>query len=544
LLGAVATLHLLACANVINLLLGRAARRRRESAVRLALGSSSSRLFGHIFAEAFLLAGCGALIGVLLAWTSALVTPPTNVWAPSNFYGSLAPFDTPAFGMTELVFCLGLALASALLVALPPALSAFRIDVTSGVRAASRGISAHALTLRRPSARGAIVAIEAALAMLLVVTAGLLVDSFQRMREVGIGVQPRNVLTFWVMPSEARVPPAAAPAFVSRLLDAVSRVPGVLSASVDGGAPMAGTARSVLYIAGRPAPPAGDAPPVLRHYIGPDHFVTLGIPLRRGRVFTARDVAGAPRVAVISETAARRFWPDQDPLGQRVWFGGGSSFSSPESSAEIVGVVADVVYEPLDQQPNRASFYTPYTQFTYASRAVFVRTAGDPMALVPEIRTAIGTVDPELALQDVQPLTDIVRGSWARNRFDAILFSGFGVAALLLAASGIFAVLAYVVAGRTREFGIRVALGANTRRVLWHVLREGMAFPVAGLLVGVAASLAVTRLLQASLYEISPREPRVFVATSALLLSIAAAACLVPAWRATRADPMEALRSE
>src|SRR5688572_5885389 len=263
LLGAVATLHLLACANVINLLLGRAARRRRESAVRLALGSSSSRLFGHIFAEAFLLAGCGALIGVLLAWTSALVTPPTNVWAPSNFYGSLAPFDTPAFGMTELVFCLGLALASALLVALPPALSAFRIDVTSGVRAATRGISAHALTLRRPSARGAIVAIEAALAMLLVVTAGLLVDSFQRMREVGIGVQPRNVLTFWVMPSEARVPPAAAPAFVSRLLDAVSRVPGVLSASVDGGAPMAGTARSVLYIAGRPAPPAGDAPPVL-----------------------------------------------------------------------------------------------------------------------------------------------------------------------------------------------------------------------------------------------------------------------------------------
>jgi putative ABC transport system permease protein len=545
LFGAVATLHLLACANVVNLLLGRAAAKQHESAVRVALGSSSRRLFGHILTEGVVLSGIGAAFGAALAWrASALVTPPTNVWAPRNFYGSLAPFDTPAFGVHELAFAAGLAIASVLLVALPPALSAFRIDVTSGIRAGSRGISGSAISLRRPSARGAIVAIEAALAMLLVVAAGLLIDSFQRMRQVSIGVEPRNVLTFWVIPSEARVPPAAAPAFVSRLLDAVARVPGVLSVSVDGGAPLAGTANSVLYMEGRPVPAPGEAPPVLRHYIGPDHFATLGIPIRRGRVFTAGDVAGAPRVTVISETAARRFWPNRDPLGQHVWFGGGSSFNSRDSSAEIVGVVADVVYAPLDQRPNFASFYTPYAQFTYASRIVFVRTAGDPMSAVPQIRTAIAAVDPELAMRDVQPLTDIVSGSWTRNRFDAILFGGFGAAALLLAASGIFAVLSYAVASRTREFGIRIALGANAGRVLWHVLREGMAFPVAGLLVGVAASLAVTRLLQSSLYEMSPWEPRVFVGTTALLLVVAAAACLVPAWRATRADPMEALRAE
>jgi putative ABC transport system permease protein len=283
---------------------------------------------------------------------------------------------------------------------------------------------------------------------------------------------------------------------------------------------------------------------VLRHYVGPDHFTTLGIPVLRGRVFNAGDIAGAPRVTVISETAARRFWPNEDPIGRRVWFGGGSSFNSPDSSAQIIGVVADVVYAPLDQRPNFASFYTPYAQFTYAARAFFLRTSGDPMSVVPDVRAAIATVDPELALRDVQPLTHVVTGSWARNRFDAILFSGFGVAALLLAASGIFAVLAHAVAGRTREFGIRVALGANARRVLWHVLREGMAFPVAGMLVGVAASLAITRLLQSSLYEVSPWEPGVFVATTALLLVIAAAACLVPAWRATRVDPMEALRAE
>ncbi len=545
LFGAVATLHLLACVNVINLLLGRAAAKRHESAVRVTLGSSSGRLFRHIFAEGLLLSGIGAAIGVALAWwASAVVTPPTNVWAPRNFYGSLAPFDAPAFGAHELAFAVGLAIASALLVALPPALTAFRIDLVSGIRSGSRGISGGAISLRRPSARGAIVALEAALAMLLVVAAGLLIDSFQRMRQVSIGVEARNVLTFWVIPSEARIPPAAAPAFVSRLLDAIARVPGVRSASVDGGAPLAGTANSVLYIEGRPLHAPGQAPPVLRHYVAPAHFATLGIPIRRGRAFDARDVAGAPRVTVISETAARRFWPNDDPLGKRVWFGGGSSFDSPDSSAEIVGVVGDVVYDPLDQRPNFASFYTPYAQFTYASRVVFVRTAGDPMSVVGQVRAAIATVDPELAMRDVQPLTEIVSGSWARNRFDAILFGGFGAAALLLAGSGIFAVLSYAVASRTREFGIRIALGADSGRVLWHVLREGMAFPVAGLLLGVAASLAVTQLLRSSLYEISPWEPRVFVGTTALLVVVAAAACLVPAWRATRADPMEALRAE
>jgi putative ABC transport system permease protein len=261
-------------------------------------------------------------------------------------------------------------------------------------------------------------------------------------------------------------------------------------------------------------------------------------------VFDARDVAGAPRVAVISESAAREFWPDQDPIGHRVWFSGGSSFNSPDSSAEIVGVVGDVVYDPLDQRPNLASFYTPYAQFTYAMRMVFVRTSGEPMAVVPDVRKAIATVDPELAMQDAQPLSRVVTNSWARHRFDAFLFGGFGVAALLLAASGIFAVLSYAVASRTREFGIRIALGSDTGRVLLHVLREGMAWPLAGLALGVVAALAATRLLQASLYGISPKEPGVFIGTTAILVAVAIAACLVPAWRATRVDPMEALRAE
>ena len=544
-LAAVALLHLLACVNVVNLLLGREASRRHESSVRLALGSSSNRLFRHLANEGIVLGLSGGILGVLLAvWGSAVITPPTNVWAPRNFYGSLAPFDSPEFGITELAFGIGMAVLSALLVGIPPALRAFGIDVSSGIRSGSRGIADNAITLRRPSARGLIVSLEAALAMMLVVAAGLLIDSFQRMRQTSVGVDTENVLTFWVIPSEARIPPASAPSFVAKLLESVAQVPGVRSVSVDGGAPMAGTASSTLYIAGRSAPRPSEAPPILRHYIGPDHFATLGIPVKRGRSFSAADGDGAPRVAIISETAARRFWPNQDPLGQRVWFGGGSNFNSPETSAEIVGIVGDVVYAPLDQRPNAASFYTPFAQFTYASRMVFVKTAGNPMSLVPAVRKAIATLDPELAMQDVQPLTRIVSGSWARHRFDALLFGGFGIAALLLAASGIFAVLSYAVASRAREFGIRIALGANTGRVVWHVLREGMVFPVAGLAIGLVASLAITRLLQSSLYGVSPQEPRVFAGTALLLAVVAAAACLVPAWRATRVDPSEALRSD
>ena len=546
LLGAVGVLHLLACANVINLLLGRVAGKRRESAVRVALGSSSGRLFKDLLSEGLLLALPGALLGVALAiWACAVLSPPTNVWAPRNFYGSLAPFDRPAFGLMEFAFGVGLAWVSACLVAIPPALSAFRIDVSSGIQIGSRGVvGGGGLSLRRPSSRGVIVGIEAALAVVLVVAAGLLLESFERIRGTGIGVQQANVLTFWVVPSEARVPPAAAPAFVTRILEAVTRVPGVLLATVDGGGPVSGTARSTLYIEGRETPPPGQAPGILRHYIAPDHFRTLDIPVRRGRVFSALDTESGPRVTVISETAARRFWPGEDPIGKRVWFGGGSNFDSPERSAEIVGIVADVMYEPLDRQPNRASFYTPYRQFTYASRMVFLRTANDPWTVVAGVRKAIASVDPELALRDVRPLEEVVSGSWARHRFDAALFGGFGAAAILLAATGIFAVLSHAVQSRTREFGLRMALGADTARILGHVLREGMVFPTAGLLVGGAAAFMLTKVLQSSLYEVSPREPRVFVAAAAVLLSVAILACLAPAWRATRTDPMEALRAE
>ncbi|MEO8360434.1 MAG: ABC transporter permease [Vicinamibacteria bacterium] len=545
LMGAVALLHLLACANAVNLLLGRVASKRRDWSVRIALGSSSAQLFRRLLSEGVSLAALGGVGGVLLGGGAlSVVSPPTNVWASRTFFGSLAAFDAPAFGVPEGLFALGVTAVTALLIAVIPAMTAFGIEVSAGLRSGSRGIAGGGLSIRRPTTRGLIVGVEAALAMLLVVSAGLLIDSFKRVRQTPLGIDTENVLTFWVIPSEARVPPSQAPAFVTRLLEGIERVPGVLSATVDGGGPVSGTAISRLVVADRPAPDAGQEPPVLRHYIAPNHFRTLGVPVKRGRVFTAADTAEAPRVAIISETAARKFWPNEDPIGRRVWFTGGSAFNSVETSVEIVGVVADVVYKPVDQGPNLSSFYTPYAQFTYASRMVFVKTAGDPHAALAGLRTALASVDPELAMRDVKTLDEVVNGSWSRNRFDAWLFGGFGIVALLLAGSGIFAVLSYAVATRTREFGVRIALGADTPRMLWQVVREGMAFPAVGLLVGVLAALGLTRFLQSSLYEVSAQEPRVFVGTASLLLIVAVAACLIPAWRATRTDPMEALRAE
>jgi len=545
LLAAVAVLYALGCANVVSLLLGRALSRRREAAVRVALGIGARRLFAHYMAEGFALTAAGGSIGLLAAWwASAWVSVPLDAWGARNFYGSVGRFDQPAFDARVVLFGIALTCLTALVVSIPPALSALRVNVAVALKEGARGSGAALASSRRITARGLIVAFEAALAVLLVASAGLLIDSFQRMRRTKIGVEAEHVLTFMIRPTEARIGTAAAPAFISRVLEAIGRVPGVESATVDGGSPVSGTARSVLYIMGRPVPKPEDAPPVLRHYVAPAHFRTLGIPLLQGRGFTASDVAGAPRVTIISETAAKHFWPNEDPLGQRVWFGGGSSFDRPDSSAEVVGIVADVMYEPLDRRPNRASFYTPYPQFTYAWRYYFVRTSGDPLSLVPAIRQAVRSVAPDLPLLEVRPLTTLIGDSWTRHRFDAILFGGFGAVALLLAATGIFAVVAYAVEQRTREIGIRMALGARAGEVVSLVVQQGTLFPGIGLVVGLLGSLGATRLLRASLYEVSPTEPRVLVATVVLLGASALLACLVPAKRATRVDPIVALRSE
>lgn len=545
LLGGVALLHLLACANVTSLLLGRAITRRREAAVRLALGSSPHRLFLHYAGESALLVAAGGLIGIVLAaWVSSVMGAPADLWGPRNFYGSIAPFADPEFTWRGAGFGVILTAISAMLIAWMPAATSLRVSLQGGLRDGGKGSATDSTSGPRLSARGAIVALETAVAVVLLVSGGLMVDSFNRMRQTDLGVEPDHVLTFSIQPSEARVPVSAAPAFVSRMLEAITAVPGVTSATVDGGAPVSGTARSTLFIAGREPTSPGGAPPILRHYVAPDHFRTLGIPLLRGRNFTAQDIAGRPRVTIISETAARTFWPNEDPIGQRVWFGGGSSFDRPDSSAEIIGIAGDVMYEPLDVGPNRSSFYTPYAQFTYAWRIYFVRTTGSPSAAVPAIREAVHAVEPELALTDVQTLGDRIGASWTRQRFDAFFFGAVGVLALILAVSGIYAVVSYAVGRRTREMGIRLALGSQPTAVLRLVLRDGLFAPSIGLVLGTAGTFAAGGVLRASLYGIAPTDARVLALALGALLLAATLACLVPARRATRVDPCVALRTD
>lgn len=544
LLASVALLHLLACANVANLLLGRAVARRRETAVRAALGAGAGRLVWQSTAGAAVLASAACALGVGgAAWAIRFVTVPGSLWG-RGFVRNVATFSDPAFDGTVLAFGIALGLVTLALVLWAPALGAVRGAVASGLREGARGASADAATLRRPTLRGAIVALEAALAMVLLVGGGLMISSFASMIGTDLGVARDHVLTFDIRPSEGRVPPPAAPAFVGRVVDAIERVPGVEAVTVDGGAPVTGSASNVLYVVGRPQPPFDEAPPILRHYVAPGHFTVLGIPLIRGRVFTRADDARSRPVAVISATAAARFWPDQDPIGQRVYFAPSSGYASPHSAATIVGIVGDAVYTPLDQGSNRADFYTPFTQFTYASRTVLVRTRGDPLAMTAAVRGAVQSVDPDLALVNVQSLEALIGSSWSRQRFSAQFFGGFAILALLLATSGIYAVVAHGVAQRTRELGIRMALGADRATILRLVLKDGMALPAAGLAFGLAGAVALGWLMRALLYRVAPADPVVLAAATGLLAAAAVLACVIPGRRATRVDPMEALRAE
>ena len=543
LLGAIFLLHLLACTNVASLLLARSALRRREFAIRTALGATPFRLLPAVISDSILLVMLGGLLGTLLAsGATLLLQMPADLWGTHGSNSGLASFANAQFDLRTLAFGVALTIMTVLLVAWIPATALLRIKVSDGLRDGARGFTGGAPTLQKPNLRGIIIAVEAAFAMLLLVTGGLMIDSFRRMQRTNLGIDASHLLTFDLRVPEAQVPAEAAPAYLAKILAAIAATPGVVAASVDGGAPVTGSASSTLYVAGRPLPGANDAPGVLRHYVGPDHFRTLGIPLITGRAFTAHDVAGQPRVVVISQSAARRFWRAESPIGQRVWFGGGSSFNSPQTSAEIVGIVGDVAYQPLDQHPFQADFYTPYMQFTYASRTVFVRTAGDPLAVTGAVRRAVHTVDRDAPLIDVQTMSAMIGKSWTRQRFDALLFGGFAVLALLLATTGIYAVVSYTINQRTREMGIRLALGATNFAVIRLVVREGMAFPLVGLVVGLGASVLLRSVIGASLYEVSPTDPRVLLQTAALLLLVSAIACLAPAVRAARVSPLVAMR--
>jgi putative ABC transport system permease protein len=544
LLAAAAVMVLLiACGNVAGLLIGRAASRRREIAIRLAIGSGRGRLIRQMLVEGSVLAAiAGVLTLVATAWVMPFLRVPPTLARGRNFYGAVGEFATPVIDWRVFAFTFAVCACSVLLFALAPALRSTRTAIAADLKTGSAPPSGGT----RPTVREAIVGIQLALALVLLIACGLLLNSYTRLLHTPLGFDPDGLLTFMIRPSEVKYGTSAAPALIDRVLEEITRVPGVESATVDGCAPLSTQcANATLQIVGKPPADQTDAPPVLRHYVAADHFKTLRVPILRGRGLEARDRAGSPAVVVINEAAAQRFWPGEDPIGKRVWFDGAAAFGSPETSAEIVGIVGNVPYQPLSENPIQPDFFTAYGQFTYPNRMVLVRAARDePLALVPQMAQAVSRANPDLALFDIQTMRARAQLSWSKHSFQTSLLLIIASIALTVAAIGVYAVTSFVVTSRTREIGVRMALGANAQQIARATMGPTFRFAVPGAVVGILAATAVSRIMRATLYETSPLDPLVLGAAVFILTATVGAASYLPLRRALRVNPVDVLRSE
>jgi putative ABC transport system permease protein len=543
LLAVVGFVLLIACANVANLLLARAASREKEIAIRVALGAGRLRVARQLLTESFVLALAGGTGGLLLAlWgTDVLVASlPANSFIPRQ--------DEIGIDAGVLAFTFAASLLSAFVFGLAPALQASKSDPNESLKEGGRGASAASNRLRK-----ALVVAEVALTLVLLIGAGLMVKSAVRLSEVDPGFDPANVLTMRINLPEARYADGARWAdFYRRLDERVRALPGVEASAISSAVPLVGGGSEAGVIAeGRPVPrgPA-ESTPALYQAVSPDYHRAMGIKLLRGRYFNEQDTASAQPVAVVDETLARRFWPNEDPLGKHISFENrGTPDNLQPNWREIVGVVRHVRHYQLERE-SFVEVYAPFDQLPIwmqkrrPAMSVVARTAGDPAALVSAVRGEVRALDPEVAVFGVNTMTGVLSGAVAQRRISTWLLAAFACVALVLATVGIYGVLAYSVAQRTREIGIRMALGAQTRDVLRLVLGQGLLLALAGVGLGVCGALALTRLMAGLLYGVSATDPATYALISLLLVSVALLACLIPAWRATRVDPMAALRYE
>ena len=540
LLAAAACVLLMTCANVGGVLLARGRMRRRELAIRVAIGSGRGRILRQLLTESVILTlvagACGAVLSV---WGIDLFAryAPAMLWTGRV---TIAPFGAPALDLRSLGFALGLTLVTSVLCGLAPALDIARADLGRALKEDARGGGPGRRLFK------ALVVAEIAIAVVLLAGGALLLDSFTEMQRLRTGFDPDGVLTFWVRPPISRYPVESGPAIVERLLTRVQQVPGVESAAVNRCTPFTGCSRTVLHFTDRPNE-AGREPGVGRHYVSADYFRTLGIPLLAGRALTPDDRAGRPPVTVISESAARRYWPNENPIGKRVWFGGTTGpFADPAHAVEIVGVVGDVKYEAVDWPGSngRPEFYTSYLQFSFPDTMILVKTRGDSAALVAALRHAVADVDASLPIYDVLTLDDRISGALSRPRFNATLVGGFAMLALALAALGVYGMLSYSVSSRLREIGVRLALGAAPPRIVRFIVGEGLRLALVGVGIGLAAALAAGRLTRSLLVGVSPADPRTLALVTCVMLAVACAAAFLPARRASGVDPIEVLRQD
>ena len=533
LLGAVGLVLLVACVNVANLLLVRAVEREGEIAVRTALGAGRGRILRQLVTEGVLVSLLGGSLGaVLAAWGTRLFVAAAPEGIPRLREVGV---DITALALTTAVVAL-----TGVVFGLVPAVHAAAPDLGRTLRVGGRGLTTRAGGHR---VRGALVTSEMALAVMLLVGAGLLLRSFARLRDVNPGFRPAGVLTLTVtLPPGTYAKDAHLQAFTAALVARLAAIPGVRSAAAVTSLPLTGTHFGLSFtVDGRPAPDPADEPSAQIRTATPDYFATMGIPLRRGRQFTPRDRDGAPQVVVVNEELVRRYFPGEDPIGKRVQLGW--TRDSVRMGGEIVGVVGDIKQFDLAGAPV-PEIYTPYDQFPLEYVAAVVRTTADPALIAGPARAQVRALDPDLPVYRLMPMERVVAESVAQPRFYALLLGSFAGVALALAAIGIYGVVAYAVGRRTREMGLRMALGARPADVLALVVRQGLRAAIVGLAVGLVAAAAASRLLRSLLYELTPMDPATFAAAALALTAVAALACYVPARRAARTDPMVAMRSE
>jgi len=532
LLIAVACVLLIATANVANLLLARASTREREMAIRAALGASRSRLLRQLLTESVLLAVAGGALGLLLASYGIDLLLKLEP-------GNLPRMNEVGIDKGVLVFTSCVSLLSGLLFGVAPALQVSRTNLNESLKEGGRSATE---TRGRKRLRGLLVVSQTALALVLLAGAGLMIKSFVRLQQVNPGFNPEGVLTAQISPPPTRYGEARKKvAFHRELLERLRGLPGVQSAGTSSDVPPQNVWDvDVFEVEGRPVPPDQNRPLAERILLSTDYFRTMGIPLLNGRDFERSDDADAPTIAIINQTLAQRYFPGGGAVGGRIHFG---AFGSEVPWITIVGVVGDVKNNGLDAEGS-LTIYEPYEQNPGASIALFLRSSSGPEMLTAGVRDAVQAIDKQLPISNIKTGDQLLYDAVGQPRFHTTLIALFAGLALLLAAVGIYGVISYSVAQRTHEIGVRLAVGARPRDVLVLVIRQGMMLTLAGTAIGIGAAFGLTRLLTSLLFHVSATDPLTFVGVATLLAAVALLACWIPARRATKVDPMVALRYE
>lgn len=524
--AAVAVVLLIACANVASLLLSRALARRREVAVRTALGARRSVIIRQLLTESILLSLVSGGLGVLLGWaaTRALVT----------LSASQLPLGMPiTMDLRVLLFALVVSVITGIGFGIFPALQLSRSDLNTTLREEGPSTSTGR---ERAKMRSFLVVGQVALSLVLLIGAGLLLRSFARLLRVDPGFDPHNVLTMNIsLPTVKYARPDQQVAFFDDVLRRVSALPGVRKAAISATLPLSWKRVTPMLPEGQPNVPLGQRPFIDIEAVSPHWFDTLRVPLRNGRWFTDADNAQAPKVLVVNETFARRFWPNQNPLGKRVLIGRSTE------AAEVVGIAGDIKNKGLAEE-TQAQVYIPFPQLAWGNMNLLVRTDVLPQSMAAVIRKEISAVDPDQPVTSIQTVDELMDSSRSQPRFTMMLLAVFSLAALALAVIGIYGVLAYSVAQRRHEVAIRLALGAERRDILRLVVRQGLLLSLAGVVAGLLAAFLMTRLMSSLLYEVSTRDLTTFALAPFLFVSIALVASYLPARRATKVNPVEALR--